>query len=1048
MYYLIFISYFFSFSFGLSEPTKILEDNQDFSPDSILNIEIQKADSLSEDIDSKIYIDDYINTNIEISAAVKYINLLDSLVTFYEKNDLYTFYYDQCIHNLFVLNSYSSKEEEALFFLKKRISFNKIQLDSIALSQSYINVSRFYYEQNLDSLSTAYADSAFQCALAHNHKEQIVESAQNSFWVYEKRNIGLAKFYLDIALKYAEINKSHDIYLDLLYDLAWWNKNSGLDKEGIHYLKKAIEYKIKNNIEYNLEFHLIDLVDFYMYRSMYSEAKIYLDLLEKEYRLMNIDSMDNEILERYFNILDWQFTVYENLFLNVNEINNKIKSLSDIVSNRIKGSQNDYELYQLHKFLLFINITLYNQSIEINDEENQKIYCNKSIFYIYESLDKLESWYLSLNNNTNYVDYFSKKAQLYKILTFFITNEIDFLSKDEIKRKTIVQIESIIEELIIRNDNLLNYEIHELYGMLSNLYTNKENDNLKSINMLKNALKYVQDDEVNTMSLYKNISAGYYWMNDFNNAKKFNNLAINYARKIGSKQLGELLYEQGEIYINLNQFEKAISSLIESQNIFRENSELFDLNQKRKLVNNDPRITQLLSYCYHKLRLPELLLANSDYYKSYINKDKLGINADIKSKFLNIQKNLKFNEAIIAYINMNTKNTYESTGIKMINNPIILYIDKSQIKSRFMFDKNSVINHSEEFLTAFHDNENQFIDSLSYNNLNIRENLKTFYSNYIMPIEDLLETEVWDDSKNQYTKVTDITIIPDSYLYKLPFGAFIDKDDKYLIENYNISYSNSFSLLLDNKNNNIINTEKVLAIGDPIYKQNEVQKLTDSEIHRGILLKDSLNISLEEEFYNLGYNNFESLPGTKKELDIISKIFSNTIILSQENASEEKLKNLSIDLKLGDYSFIHFACHAFYNEKYPHLSSLVLSQNQKNNQDGFLTLKEIENLNLNGSFINLSACQTARGEMYVLEGVDGFVQSFFNAGAQSVLSTLWPIEDNSAQIFMEEYYTNYSFYNDIGKSLSITKQKFLDGEFGDNYKNPIFWSPYIYFYRK
>ena len=156
---------------------------------------------------------------------------------------------------------------------------------------------------------------------------------------------------------------------------------------------------------------------------------------------------------------------------------------------------------------------------------------------------------------------------------------------------------------------------------------------------------------------------------------------------------------------------------------------------------------------------------------------------------------------------------------------------------------------------------------------------------------------------------------------------------------------------------------------------------------------------------------------------------------------------MSKSSELLDYNIIHFACHGFYCEHNPALSSLVLSIDKEttNQQEGYLTLNEISQLKLNADLVNLSACETSKGINYTIEGIDGFVQAFFDAGAKSVLSALWSIEDQSTQIFMTEFYKDFKKSNDYTQALNQTKKNFINGNFGEEYKHPKFWSPYTYF---
>ena len=73
--------------------------------------------------------------------------------------------------------------------------------------------------------------------------------------------------------------------------------------------------------------------------------------------------------------------------------------------------------------------------------------------------------------------------------------------------------------------------------------------------------------------------------------------------------------------------------------------------------------------------------------------------------------------------------------------------------------------------------------------------------------------------------------------------------------------------------------------------------------------------------------------------------------------------------------------------------------------DGLLTADEIATLNLRGTkLVVLSACNTGAGEARSGEGVLGLRRGFVQAGAESLVLTLWPIDDEQTGGFMPEFY--------------------------------------------
>ncbi len=110
--------------------------------------------------------------------------------------------------------------------------------------------------------------------------------------------------------------------------------------------------------------------------------------------------------------------------------------------------------------------------------------------------------------------------------------------------------------------------------------------------------------------------------------------------------------------------------------------------------------------------------------------------------------------------------------------------------------------------------------------------------------------------------------------------------------------------------------------------------------------------------------------------------------------------------KLERYQIVHFATHGVFDAAMPELSGIVLSQVDAEGrpQNGLIYPHDIARLTLTADLVVLSACRTALGEEVRGEGLVGLTRSFLDAGAQSVLVSLWEVDDQATAELMRHFY--------------------------------------------
>jgi CHAT domain-containing protein len=108
--------------------------------------------------------------------------------------------------------------------------------------------------------------------------------------------------------------------------------------------------------------------------------------------------------------------------------------------------------------------------------------------------------------------------------------------------------------------------------------------------------------------------------------------------------------------------------------------------------------------------------------------------------------------------------------------------------------------------------------------------------------------------------------------------------------------------------------------------------------------------------------------------------------------------------------------------------------------DGLLTAEEARSLNLFGTqLVVLSACETGQGELSVGQGVYGLRRAFLVAGAETLVTSLWQVNDIATGRLMELYY----------QQLLKKRKGRLEGmqeamkEMRAKYPHPYYWAPFL-----
>jgi CHAT domain-containing protein/tetratricopeptide (TPR) repeat protein len=137
---------------------------------------------------------------------------------------------------------------------------------------------------------------------------------------------------------------------------------------------------------------------------------------------------------------------------------------------------------------------------------------------------------------------------------------------------------------------------------------------------------------------------------------------------------------------------------------------------------------------------------------------------------------------------------------------------------------------------------------------------------------------------------------------------------------------------------------------------------------------------------------------------------------------------------------IHIASHARFQPEDPEASGIRLA-------DGWLTLRELQGLDLGGASVVLSACDSGRHTLSGADELQGFIHAFLVAGARELALSLWPVHDRTTAELMAEVYDRWYGVGeggggvcsgDLARALAMAQDALRS-----RVAHPAAWAPFV-----
>lgn len=179
-----------------------------------------------------------------------------------------------------------------------------------------------------------------------------------------------------------------------------------------------------------------------------------------------------------------------------------------------------------------------------------------------------------------------------------------------------------------------------------------------------------------------------------------------------------------------------------------------------------------------------------------------------------------------------------------------------------------------------------------------------------------------------------------------------------------------------------------------------------------------------------------ALPFSRAELESVSRALPGRVtVLAEERATPSRLLEA-----LRSSTVVHVAAHAVADPEDERRSRLLLAADA--NGRSYVFLEELLALRAPGlELATLSACDTAAGRAVAGEGVGSLGRALLAAGAGSVVSSLWQVDDGATALLMDRFYRELG--DGQGRAEALARARLALISRGGPFAHPASWAGFV-----
>lgn len=329
---------------------------------------------------------------------------------------------------------------------------------------------------------------------------------------------------------------------------------------------------------------------------------------------------------------------------------------------------------------------------------------------------------------------------------------------------------------------------------------------------------------------------------------------------------------------------------------------------------------------------------------------------------------------------------------------------------------------------------------------------------------------IWEPLAKEVKGKKTIYYVPSGILHRIALESLPLSDGSLLGEHYDFVRLTSAREIVKSRKGD----QKAHYTTATLYGALNYDMDTTSMVHEASRYKVEPQLSFSRGETVRGSKSWTELPNTKEEIDRIKVILKSRHLKVSAKTGIEGTEESFLALSGKAPQLLHIATHGFYYNTPEEaketsylkgyydamqLSGLIMAggnrawtgkETPKGIQDGVLTANSIAAIDLRGTdMVVLSACKTGLG-VSTPEGLFGLQRAFKKAGVQTIIMSLWNVDDEAAKDFMIKFYEELVESQDkwdkrkaFEKAKTFVRSKTYIRK-GKSYKgDPYYWAGFV-----